>query len=103
MPSPEVVEEALEKWILNLGCSRPIFILLNTIRFFFPLAFPTRLFQPVLLQKLAKLYAEKNASSRKQWLSFSSCFGFAQTYYAISRAVVGQFLFYLISLDSSFD
>ena len=39
MPSPEVVEEALEKWILNLGCSRPIFILLNTIRFFFPLAF----------------------------------------------------------------
>ena len=52
--------------------------------------------------KNSRKYGEKNSRSRKRWLGFSSRFGFAETYFAISWAVIVRFLNVLISLNSVF-
>ena len=49
----------------------------------------------------SRSYREKKTESRKLCLSFSSFFGFMQTYFAISQAVGVRFLNVLISLYSS--
>ena len=53
----------------------------------------------VLLQKLAPLRRKQNMKLK---IGFSSFFGFAVTYYAISQFPDIQFLNFLISLDLSF-
>ena len=68
---------------LELQSSNLYFIYI--IRFVFSLAFQP-IIQSVLLQKLSKIRRKENG--------FSSRFGFNQTYFAISRAVVVRFLFH---------
>ena len=75
-----------------LGCSRPIFKFLYIIRFTFFISFPTP-YSKLFYDKNSWRYGEKNMSENN---SFSLRFGFAETYYAISRVVVIWLIFFYI-------
>ena len=72
------------------GCRCLIFILFTSLDLSFH-QLSNAVVQTGLLQKLGS-YGEKKTKSRKEWLSFSSRFGFGQIYFAISQAVDVRFL-----------